>query len=207
MTFTRVIIGMTQSSDFKIAITGGIGSGKSEVCSLIKSKGYPVFSCDEIYSRLLNNGVFDNELKKCFGEQIFKDGKLNKSKLASHVFENKEELEKLNKITHPKILDCAFDYMKVHKLSFLEVPLLFENGFEEHFDGVIVVLRDLENRIRSIVKRNSISTKEAFLRINSQLNYDNFDFAKYYVIHNNSNLKHLSGCVTDTIKLIEEKLK
>ena len=197
---------MTQSN-FKIAITGGIGSGKSEVCSYIKSAGYPVFSCDEIYSQLLNNGVFDSDLKSLFGEQIFKDGKLNKAKLASIVFGSEEELKKLNKITHPKIFECAFEKMKAHKLSFLEVPLLFENGFEELFDGVIVVLRDLDDRIQSIVKRDSISTKEAILRINSQFDYNKCDFAKYYVIHNNSNLEHLHDSVNDIIKVVEEKLK
>lgn len=197
---------MTQSN-FKIAITGGIGSGKSEVCSYIKSAGYPVYSCDEIYSQLLNNGVFDSDLKNCFGEHIFNDGKLNKAKLAGIVFNSEEELKKLNEITHPKILDCAFEKMKAYKLSFLEVPLLFENGFEGLFDGVIVVLRDLDDRIKSIVKRDSISTKEAILRINSQFNYDNYDFAKYYVIHNCSNLEHLQGSVNDIIKVIEEKLK
>ena len=197
---------MTQSN-FKIAITGGIGSGKSEVCSAIKNAGFPVFSCDEIYSRLLNEGVFDNDLKKCFGEKIFKDGKLNKAELASIVFTNKEELEKLNKITHPKILDCAFERMKEYKLSFLEVPLLFENGFEGLFDGVIVVLRNSEDRIQSIVKRSGISTEEVILRIKSQFDYDNCNFAKYYVIHNYSDLEHLNECVNDIIKAIEEKLK
>lgn len=197
---------MTQSN-IKIAITGGIGSGKSEVCSYIKSVGYSVFSCDEIYSELLNNGVFDRDLKIHFGEQIFNDGKLNKAKLANIVFGSKEELKKLDEITHPKILDCAFEKMKAHKLSFLEVPLLFENGFEELFDGVIVVLRDLNDRITSTVKRDSISTKEVILRINSQFNYDNCDFAKYYVIHNNSNFKHLHDSVNGIIKSIEEMLK
>lgn len=197
---------MTQSN-LKIAITGGIGSGKSEVCSYIKSAGYPVFSCDEIYAELLNNGQFNGDLKSCFGADIFEDGKLNKKRLASIVFDNKEELEKLNKITHPQILDCAFENMKAYKLSFLEVPLLFENGLEGLFDGVIVVLRNSDDRIKSIVKRSGISTEEAILRIKNQFNYDNCDFTKYYVIHNNSNLLHLSTCVTDIINDISEKLK
>ncbi len=197
---------MTQNN-IRIAITGGIGSGKSEVCSRIKRAGYPVFSCDEIYAELLNEGVFDSNLKRCFGEKIFKCGKLDKNQLAGIVFENREELEKLNIITHPKILSCAFDCMKAHKLSFLEVPLLFENGFERYFDGVIVVLRNLEERIKSIVKRSKISTQEAILRIKSQFNYDNCDFAKYYVIHNDLNLQHLNDCVDDVLKTIAEKLK
>ena len=194
-------------SNIKIAITGGIGSGKSEVCSFINAAGYHVFSCDEIYSELLNDGVFDSDLKKCFGEKIFKDGKLNKMQLAGMVFSNREELEKLNKITHHKILDCAFDKMKAHKLSFLEVPLLFESGFEGLFDGVIVILRNLTDRIESIVKRSSISTEEAILRIKSQFNYESYNFTKYYVIHNNSNLEQLHRRVDEVLKDITEKLK
>lgn len=197
---------MTQNN-FKIAITGGIGSGKTEVCSIIKSAGFPVFSCDEIYFELLNSGTFDNDLKNTFGEQIFIEGKLDRKKLSGIVFENKEELEKLNKITHPKILDAAFAKMKAYKLCFLEVPLLFENGFETLFDSVIVVLRELNDRIESVVKRSGISTKEAILRIKSQFNYDNCDLTKYYVIHNNSNLAHLSECVNKILKDVTEKLK
>ena len=194
-------------NNLKIAITGGIGSGKSEVCSLIKAAGFPVFSCDEIYCELLNKGVFDSDLKNCFGEQIFQDGKLDKRALAAIVFGSGEELEKLNKITHPKIMDCAFDNMKAHKLSFLEVPLLFESGFEGLFDGVIVVLRNLNDRIESVVKRSSISTEEAILRIKSQFNYEINSFAKYYVIHNNSNLEQLRVKVDEVLKNIYEKLK
>lgn len=190
---------MTQSN-LKIAITGGIGSGKSEVCSIIERAGFPVFSCDKIYFELLNGGTFDNDLKNTFGKQIYIDGKLDKSKLSSIVFEDKEELEKLNKITHSKILDCAFERMKAQKLCFLEVPLLFESGFERLFDGVIVVLRNLDDRIQSIVKRSGISTKEAILRIKSQFDYENCDLTKYYVIHNNSNLEHLSQRVTEILK-------
>ncbi|MCH5148953.1 MAG: dephospho-CoA kinase [Clostridiales bacterium] len=197
---------MTQNN-LKIAVTGGIGSGKSEVCSIIKRAGFPVFSCDEIYFELLNSGTFDNDLKNTFGEQIYIDGRLDKSKLSSIVFENKVELEKLNKITHPKILDCALNRMKAQKVCFLEVPLLFESGFEGLFDGVIVVLRHLNDRIESVVKRSGISTKEAILRIKSQFDYENNDFTKYYVIHNNSNLKYLSECVEEILKDVAEKLK
>ena len=197
---------MTQSN-LKIAITGGIGSGKSEVCSYLKKAGYPVFSCDEIYSNLLNSGVFNEDLKNNFGERIFEGGKLNKTKLATIVFKNREELKKLNKITHPKILDCAFAQMKAYKLSFLEVPLLFESGLEELFDCVLVVLRNSEDRIQSIVQRDGISTEEAILRIKSQFNYENCDFAKYYVIHNDLNLEELHCRVNEALEVIEEKLK
>ena len=190
---------MTQNN-LKIAITGGIGSGKSEVCKAIKSAGFPVLSCDEIYFELLNSGIFDKDLKAAFGEQIFTEEKVDRKKLSSIVFENNKELEKLNKITHSKIIDSAFEKMNAHKLCFLEVPLLFENGFERLFDGVIVVLRNLDDRIESIVVRSGISTKEAILRIKNQFNYENCDLTKYYVIHNNSNLRNLRESVNDILK-------
>lgn len=193
---------MTQNNNIKIAVTGGIGSGKSEVCKIIKNAGYPVFSCDEIYFRLFEEKIFDKDLKNAFGDGIFCGGRVDRKRLSELVFNDKDKLKKLNEITHPKILSCAFSEMNGKNLSFLEVPLLFENGFESLFDGVIVVLRDFDERVKSIVKRSTISTNEAILRIKSQFDYDNNSFAKYYVIHNCSNLQYLQTEVERVLRSI-----
>lgn len=174
----------------KIAITGGIGSGKSCVSEIISAQGFPVFSCDKIYSELLNDGDFLSAIEKNFGG-VVEDGKLDREKLSAEVFCDSEKLKRLNSLTHGKILNAAFGKMKGEELSFLEVPLLFENGFEKLFDGVIVVLRDFEKRVQSVMLRDKLSRNEVILRIKSQIDYDNYDFTKYYVIHNNSNFGDL----------------
>ena len=87
------------------------------------------------------------------------------------------------------------------------MPLLFEGGYEEYFDGVVVVLRDKNDRIKSVLKRDNLSENEVIKRLNSQIDYDNHDFAKYYVIHNNSNLSDLREKVGLTAEQIIKNFK
>ena len=181
---------MTQNS-LKIAVTGGIGSGKSTVCEIIKKYGFPVYSCDQIYSELLNSSDFLMKIENGFGGVLNSDGSLNRKELSATVFNNESALKKLNSITHPEIISEAFKKMEGSSIAFLEVPLLFENGFVDLFDGVIVVLRDIEDRINSVISRSNLTRDEVLLRINSQYNYDKLDFTKYYAIHNCGNYEDL----------------
>lgn len=194
---------MTQSN-YKIAITGGIGSGKSTVAEIISREGYPVFSCDEIYNELLCRREFLNKIAQEFEGVLNPDGTLDRVKLSEKVFNNKAELEKLNAITHPAIMEEVFTRSEKYKISFTEVPLLFESGLENYFDGTIVVLRKFEDRITSVSKRDGIDPNSVILRINSQFNYDNCNFAKYYVIHNDGNFDDLTR---ETDRILQKILK
>lgn len=188
---------MTQNS-LKIAVTGGIGSGKSTVCEIIKKYGFPVYSCDQIYSELLNSSDFLKKIENEFGGVLNSDGSLNRKALSAAVFNNESALKKLNTITHPEIISAAFKKMEGSSIAFLEVPLLFENGLEDLFDGAIVVLRGIEDRINSVISRSNLTRDEVLLRINSQYNYNKLDFTKYYVIHNCGNFEDLD-CKTRQI--------
>lgn len=186
-------------NNIKIAITGGIGSGKSSVAEIIAAEGYPVFSCDKIYSELLSDGDFLFEIERSFPGAV-KNGKLDRKRLSAEVFGDEEKLKKLNALTHGKILNAAFCRMEEEKISFLETPLLFENGYEKLFDGVVVVLRDFEKRVDSVMRRDKISREEVILRIKGQIDYDNYDFTKYYVIHNDLKLSDLKE---NTLKILD----
>ena len=181
-----------------------MGSGKSTVSEIIQNAGFAVFSCDKIYKELLSRGVFDVDLMNAFGGGIFVEGKLDKAKLSDKVFNDRQALEKLNEITHPVIMKEALNCIKDEKIGFIEVPLLFENGFEKFFDKVLVVLRNRDIRIDSIVKRDKITQNEAILRLKAQYDYDNSDFTKYYVIHNDGNFNDLSISVGTVLKKITE---
>ncbi|MGN0805199.1 MAG: dephospho-CoA kinase [Candidatus Coproplasma sp.] len=185
----------------KIAVTGGIGSGKSTACKIIKSLGYPVYSCDEVYNQIINDKWTVAELAENFGKEIQnQDGSLNKAKLSEIVFNDKNKLEKLNSITHPKIFEKMFLLSANDEGAvFYEVPLLFEGNYQNLFDGVIVLMRDEKTRIRSVAERDSISEEKVFLRINNQYNYNNCDFAKYYVIHNDGNFDELQYKIEDLL--------
>jgi len=192
---------MTQNN-VKIAVTGGIGSGKSSVCKIIKESGFPVISCDEVYSELIKSSDFLTVLQSEFGNVLKEDGTLDRKKLAEIVFNDSQKRERLNKITHPAIMNEVLSRTNSHKLCFCEVPLLFEDGFESLFDNVIVVLRPKEERVSAVQKRDGCSSESVNLRIKSQINYDKFDFAKYYVIRNEGNLADLREKTSEILNRI-----
>ena len=157
----------------KIAITGGIGSGKTTVSNLIKEKGYPVYSCDEIYKELIESTIYIKEIEKAFPAAI-KQGKIDKKSLAEIIFSNKQERKRLNEIAHPLIMEALLDRMNKNenKLVFAEVPLLVEGGYENDFDERIVIMRPLDEKIVSVCKRDKTDRERVLSRIQSQLNYE-----------------------------------
>lgn len=189
----------------KVAVTGGIGSGKSTVCEIIKRKGYPVFSCDEIYSDLLQDSNFIQVISAEFGGGVVNSsGALDREVLSLIVFNDEAKLRKLNQITHAKIFEEMFNRAdKFDGVVFFEVPLLFEGGYEKLFDEVVVILRDENDRISSIVKRDNLSSENVKKRIKSQYNYENQTFEQYYVIHNDGNFDNLEQKVEQLLAIIK----
>ena len=190
----------------KIAVTGGIGSGKSTVMKIIAGKGYPIFSCDEIYSQLTSDSDFLNILRHSFGDILNSDGTLDRKKLSEIVFNNPAKLAELDKITHPAIYKEMFRMAdEAGGICFCEVPLLFESGAESLFDGVIIVMRNEEQRIKSVTARDKLPEQDVKKRISNQFDYNSADFAMYYVIHNNGDLSELKWQTEEIIKKINEK--
>lgn len=189
----------------KIAVTGGIGSGKSTVMKIIAGKGYPIFSCDEIYSQLTSDSDFLNILRHSFGDILNSDGTLDRKKLSEIVFNNPAKLAELDKITHPAIYKEMFRMAdEAGGICFCEVPLLFESGAESLFDGVIIVMRNEEQRIKSVTARDKLPEQDVKKRISNQFDYNSADFAMYYVIHNNGDLNELEWQTEEIIKKINE---
>ena len=157
----------------KIAITGGIGSGKTTVSNMIKEKGYPVYSCDEIYKELINTKLYVKEIEKAFPDAV-KGGEIDRKRLSETIFSNEQARKRLNKIAHPLIMETLLDRMNKNESEFVfaEVPLLFEGNFENLFDNTLVVLRNREERICSVCERDCVSPEKAIERLNAQFDYD-----------------------------------
>lgn len=189
----------------KIAITGGIGSGKSAVCRILKERGYPVFSCDEINRTLLSEKSYLDGLCALFPTCV-KDGNLQKTALAALVFSDKEALETLNAYAHPRISErLQRDMDAAKKTCFAEVPLLFESGTTKQFDGVIVVLRNKEERIRAVVTRDGLTAERAEARMKQQFDYDGPLPDGCLVIENDGDEAALREKVDEALKALKER--
>lgn len=155
-----------------IGITGSIACGKSTVSNYLKSKGYIVIDADKIGHEALDDDYVKEKLIVAFGNEILEDNKINRQKLGELVFGNSSNLNVLNSIIHPeirkKILE-KIDKNNDKELIFIDVALLFEAKFDDLVDKIIVVYVDENTQLTRLMKRNSISKKEALSRIVSQM--------------------------------------
>lgn len=155
-----------------IGITGSIACGKSTVSNYLKSKGYIVIDADRIGHEALDDDYVKEKLILAFGNEILEDNKINRQKLGELVFGNSSNLNVLNSIIHPeirkKILE-KIDKNNDKELIFIDVALLFEAKFDDLVDKIIVVYVDENTQLTRLMKRNSISKKEALSRIVSQM--------------------------------------
>ncbi len=158
----------------KIAVTGGIGSGKSLFCGFLKNLGCVVYSCDEIYSEVISEESLLSRLKNIFPD-CFLNEKLDRRLLAERVFYDDKDRLALDRATHPIIMRRLLEKMESHEISFAEVPLLYEGGFEIHFDKVIALIRKKEERIAAVKMRSKLSEEQILKRMRSQ-----FDPAELY---------------------------
>ena len=185
-----------------IAITGGIGSGKSTALKIIADLGYKTFSSDQIVAELYSSVNVRKQLKPLFPDAVSgNDYILDKRKISSIVFSDKQKLIELTELITPMVLAEIFRRTaKLAETVFVEVPLLFECGFEDMFDGVFVITRPLNERIKSVITRSNLTEQEVINRINSQFDYENSDLTNNIVIENLGSYDDLK---TKLIKEIE----
>lgn len=149
----------------QIGITGGIGSGKSLVCRIFQQLGVPVYDADSHAKELMTtDGILMSGIKKEFGDLSYHpDGALNRVYLANHVFNNQEQLDKLNSLVHPRVkahyqqwVEAQTEFRYVLK----EAALLFEAGSDSTLDRIIVVFAPEALRTQRVLKRDAHRTVE-----------------------------------------------
>ncbi len=159
-----------------VGLTGGIATGKSNISSVLSSLGAYVWDADEVSRKIIepnNKGYI--AMHKNYGDLIFnKDGTLNRQRAAKYFFSNKAQLDKLNSILHPIIIDDMIEQMKVWhldgiRLCFLDAPLLFEVGMEKYCDEVWLASCGIDNQIKRMLVRDEISHEDAVKRISVQM--------------------------------------
>ena len=154
---------------YKVALTGGIGTGKTYLSSHFIQMGIPVFYADEEAKKLYRDPQFLLRMRALFGDEVFDGGQPNRldfKKLSARVFSNPEELQALNELVHPAVME-QFDRWCAEQSTetvMMESAVIFEGGLERYFDKVIVVDAPLELRIRRVLLRNPEMTREQILQ-------------------------------------------
>ena len=159
----------------KIAICGGIGSGKSTVCQMFAERGVAIYDSDSRAKALMNESEALREaLMAEFGAECYEGGELNRSYLAQRVFASAERLEKLNSIVHPAVKDDFLRWAEEQSGDYviLESAILYESGFDALVDKVVAVLAPLPLRVERAMNRDGASREQIELRIKAQMSDD-----------------------------------
>lgn len=194
------------STPILIGITGNYGSGKSSFSRLIRDQGYLVISADEIAQKHLDDPDSLKQISKRWGRLIVKQGKADRHQIAQIVFNNKQELDWLNSLLHPKTLaemQSIADQSRADYL-FFEVPILFEAGMQRCFDYLVLVHTDKAVSIRRLKKRDKLSVAEIQARLDNQIDDSQKIPLCNLVIDNNSNLRKLQAQVDTFLSRLGE---
>lgn len=183
----------------KIAITGGLGSGKSAVCAIIQELGYPVFSCDAINRALWQDASYLSVLREVFPDCLT-EGTPDKAKITARVFTDSVALQRLNEISHPRIMKQLLEDMSRHPVSFGEVPLLFEGGYAPLFDRIIAVRREREARICAVMQRDGATREQVLLRMAQQFDPARLESTGCLIVENNGSHEALRRAVIQTLE-------
>jgi len=188
-----------------VGITGGIGSGKSTVTKIFNVLGVPVFNSD-IEAKIIVNTNEDviNQIQNEFGN-VYHQGRLDVVKMAELVFKDKNALERLNKIVHPKVAERFKKWVNKNnnnRILLKEAAILIESGAYKELDEIILVTAPIEERIKRVVKRDNISEEKVKERIAKQLtDTQKLKYANFNIINDGNQL-----VIPQVIK-IYEKLK
>ena len=189
-----------------IGITGGISSGKSTVTNFLRHRGFQVVDADALVHQLqAPGGRLYNILVEHFGNQVLlKNGQLNRPLLASLIFSNPEEQEWSKETQGQVILEelaaLKNQLAQTESIFFMDIPLLFEQGYESWFDEVWLIYLDRETQIERLMNRDKLSLEAAESRLASQWSLDKKKKLATHIVDNSGSLDQL---LSQIISLLE----
>ena len=157
----------------RVGITGGMGCGKSTVVATFATLGVPAFVADRAGAECYRDPLFLDELRRLFGDEVFSpDGQPDKRRIAARVFANGSEMQALNALVHPRVME-AFDlFCRQHADApyvLFESAILYDYGFDSLMDSVICVYLGLDERLRRLALRDHATEEELMARIRRQM--------------------------------------
>lgn len=174
-----------------VGVTGGIGSGKTTICKIFKLLGAPIYNADSQAKLLMSD---DQELieniKDTFGRESYLNGNLNRDYLAERVFQDDQELQKLNNLVHPAVKIDFEKWSRNQNFHYVikEAALLIENESFKSLNALIVVHAPESDRVDRVLKRDPFRSRE---ELNAILNKQTSDVVRKeladYLIDNSGN--------------------
>ena len=186
-----------------IAITGTMASGKSTVLKYLKDLGYPTIDCDSInFDLQQKNQKGYLQIVDTFGKEILDEhDEINRKQLAHIIFSNSENKEKLEKIMHPLILERLDEIKEKHqKMTFIEVPLLYELGWEQYFDEDWLVVSENAKLIERCIENRQMNVDQINERIKHQMKAEDKIKKARVIIYNNTTLEELYKKIDELIE-------
>ena len=189
-----------------IGITGGLASGKSAVCRLLKQHGATVFSADEAAHAVLSSRELLQRITYEFGPEILlPNGTLDRAALGRRIFADAVARQRLDSLTHPPILRLLHAQIETEKyespqtLIAVEIPLLFETNLSDWFDRIVVVDTSETTQIERLRQRNGLDEAEARRRLAAQWPLARKRALADYVITNNGSKQELETAMTNLL--------
>lgn len=178
-----------------VGLTGGIGSGKSTVARMFIDLGIPVYIADEEAKKLMNTSkTIRKQLINLLGEESFKSDSINREYIASKVFNNKDLLQEINAIVHPKVSQHFSQWLQKQSAPYIikEAAIIFENNLQSQYDFIVTVVADQEARINRILKRDGSSRERIESIMKNQMPDKDKIALSHFVIYN-SNLEETAN--------------
>ena len=175
-----------------VALTGGIASGKSTVCNLLKLYGLRIIDADLIAREMLDKEAA--EIAKLFGREYLREGRVDRKALGKLVFSDEEARRVLENFLHPKIREEIIHQSREQDALkgpyIVDIPLFFETG-SYPIEEVVVVYAPRDIQKRRLMEREGLSEEEAEARLNAQMDIEEKRKRATWVIDNRGNLKEL----------------
>jgi dephospho-CoA kinase len=191
----------------RLGLTGSIGSGKSTVADMLRSRGIPVLDADAIARQVSRDPKTLEAVALEFGPEFVLETDLNRPKVAELIFNNPEARGKLNAIIHPRVraemtrLQSKLE-LEGAKLIVQDIPLLFENGYEKLFNATILVDAPLEDRIARVQARDGLTREAILARDAAQMPSSEKRLRATYILENDGDLAHLERQLVAVLEVI-----
>jgi dephospho-CoA kinase len=192
-----------------VGLTGGIGSGKTTIANFFKELGVPIYIADTEAKALMNRSkVIKRKLIALFGDNAYQNGKLNRDFLSKQIFNNKDLLQKMNAIVHPKVASHFNRWVKKQEAPYVisEAAILFENGSYKKYDYIITVTAPEEVRLKRVMSRDNSSKEKVKSVMNNQWKDEEKIKLSDYVIQN-INLEEAKAQVLQIHQNLLQKLQ